>query len=134
MSSLALLELQHGIYAKLAGDGVLMGLVSGVFDAPPQQAAFPYVVIGDGKQETLPADSVQVTECQLILHVWTDAGGRKSALTILNRLYALLHQGTLSLTGYQLVLLRGLDATTELAEDGRNTHGMLSMLATVVEQ
>ena len=134
MSNLALLEVQHGIYAKLAGDGLLMGMVTGVYDAPPQQAAFPYVVIGDGKQAALPADSLQVTECRLTLHVWTDASGRKPALNILNRLYALLHQGTLTLTGYQLVLLRGVDAQTELAEQGSHMHGMLTILATVVEQ
>lgn len=133
MSSLAWMEVQRALYTKLHGDGVLMGMVSGVYDVVPQQVALPYVIIGDGNQQAIPADSVAVTECRLQLQIWTEASGRKTALTIMNRLHALLHLGTLTLSGYQLVLLRCEQAETTLAEQGMRLHGVLVVLATVAE-
>ncbi len=133
MSGLAMMEMQHALYTKLHGDGVLMGMVSGVYDVVPQQVVLPYVVIGDGAQQVVPTDSAALTECRLTLHVWTDTGGRKSALTIMNRLYALLHLGTMTLSGYQLVLLRCEQAETLLTEQGTRVQGSLTVLATVAE-
>ena len=37
MSDLALMEVQRALYTKLGGDGVLMGMVTGVYDAVPQK-------------------------------------------------------------------------------------------------
>lgn len=133
MSTLALMEVQRALYTKLSGDGVLMGMVSGVFDAVPQNTAMPYVVIGDGNQKIHPADAAVVTECQLELQVWTDAKGRKTALTILNRLHALLHLGTLTLSGFQQVTLRVQQAATSLAEQGQLMGGSLTVFIAVVE-
>lgn len=134
MSSLALMEVQHALYTKLSGDGVLMGVVSGVYDVVPQQSALPYVVLGDGAGAITPAEAVTITECRLALYIWTEAGGRKTALTILNRLHALLHLGTLSLTGFSLVALRVEQAETELAEKGTRIRARLIVSATVVEE
>lgn len=133
MSGLALMEIQRALYTKLGGDGVLMGMVSGVYDDVPQNSALPYVVIGDGNQNVRPSDAAVVTECQLELHVWTQAGGRKTALTILNRLHALLHLGTLTLSGYQLVTLRVAQASTHLAVQQERLTGTLTVFVAVVE-
>ena len=101
MSNLALMEVQRALYNKLAADGVLMGMVSGVYDIVPQRTPLPYIRIGDGDQKVTPADALNVSECKLDLHVWTDVGGRKTALAIMNRLHALIHLGTLTLSGFQ---------------------------------
>lgn len=133
MSSLALMEVQHALYTKLNGDGVLMGMVTGVYDAVPQKTTLPYVVIGDGKLRELPADGLNIATAELSIDVWTDASGRKYALTILNRIFALLHLGTLTLSGLQQVVLRCDEAETMLAEVHDRIHGTLTLRATVVE-
>lgn len=133
MSGLALMEVQKGLYSKLQGDGVLMGMVTGIYDAVPQTALLPYIIIGDGRSAALAADNVSITECKLELQIWTDVGGRKTALAIMNRIQALLHLGTLTLSGYQLVLLRVEQAATELAEQARRVHGSMQVIATVAE-
>jgi len=133
MSGLALMEIQHALYTRLSGDGVLMGMVSGVHDDVPQNSALPYVILGDGDQNVRPADAAVVTECQLELQVWTRTGGRKTALTILNRLHALLHLGTLTLSGYQLVTLRVEQASTRLAEQGERMLGEMTVYVAVAE-
>lgn len=133
MSGLALMEIQRALYTRLSGDGVLMGMVSGVHDDVPQNSALPYVILGDGDQNVRPADAAVVTECQLELQVWTRTGGRKTALTILNRLHALLHLGTLTLSGYQLVTLRVEQASTRLAEQGERMLGEMTVYVAVAE-
>ena len=133
MSNLGLMEVQRGLYTKLSGDGVLMGMVTGVYDNVPQCTAFPYIVIGDGNYATIPADGANLSECRLQIDVWSETGGRKSVLTIMNRLMALLHLGTMTLTGYQLVLLRCEQADTLLDEQGTYVHGSLVVTVTMAE-
>ena len=134
MSSLALMEVQRALYVELAADGVLMGMLTGVYDAVPPQTVFPYLVIGDGTATIRAADAVTVTDCRLQLHVWSAPSGRKTVLAILNRLHALLHLGTLPLDGLQLVSLRTDQATVMLADQGVDMHGMLTILVTVAEE
>lgn len=133
MSSLALMEVQRALYTKLSGDGVLMGMVTGIYDVVPQKTATPYVVLGNGAQRLRPADELVVTQCDLELQVWTEADGRKTALAIMNRLHALLHLGTLTLTGFQLVTLSVDHATTSLAVQGTLISGTLTVSLSVVE-
>jgi hypothetical protein len=133
MSDMALMEVQRALYTKLSGDGVLMGMVTGVYDVVPQKTALPYVVIGDGRANVEPADELTLTELQMQIEVWGDATGRKKVLTILNRIFSLMHMGTLTLAGYQHVLLRCEQADTEIVEQGQNARGVLIVRAVVVE-
>lgn len=133
MSSLALMEVQRALSVKLRGDGVLMGMVTGVYDAVPQRSSLPYVVIGDGQMRVLEAQGLALHELGLELDIWTDTGGRKSALAIMNRLFATLHQGTLTLTGFQQVTLRCEEAETELEEQGTRLYGRLNLRIVVAE-
>ncbi len=133
MSNLALMEVQHALYSKLHGDGVLMGLVTGVYDAVPQKTALPYVVIGDGTQTTLASDGLNLADLALVIDIWSDAAGRKTVLTIMNRIYALLHLGALTLTGFQQMLLRCEQADTALSEQGTRIHGSMRVHVSVVE-
>lgn len=123
---MALTQVQQALYSKLSGDGVLMGMISGVFDTVPERTVLPYVVIGDGamRSEDTPADST--ARCALTLHVWTDAQGRKAALTIMERLYGLLHQGTLGISGFECIEVRCEDAETRLEASGEAMHGEMN--------
>lgn len=131
--TLATMELQHALATKLQGDGVLTGLVNGLYDAPPQGAALPYLVFGEGEARIVPAEGPVLTETALEIEVWTDTSGRKTALMILNRLYALLHYGTLSLTGFQQVVLRVEQSSISLTEEATRLRGGLRVVATLVE-
>lgn len=133
MSGLALMEVQRSLYSKLHGDGVLAGMVSGIYDVVPQHSVLPYVILGDSVSKAVAADGTTITECQMELEVWTDTGGRKTALNIMNRIHALLHLGTLSISGLQLILLRVERADTALAEQASRMHGTLRVIATVAE-
>lgn len=133
MSTLAMMEVQRALYAKLTADGVLMGMISGVYDAVPQTAALPYVVIGDGDAECTPELAAQVTQCQWTIEVWTNASGRKSALTILNRLHGLLHQGDITLTGLTLIGVTVTRAQTQVDTEKERVFGLLELRLMVRE-
>lgn len=133
MSNLALMEVQRALYAKLTADGVLMGMVTDVYDVVPQKTALPYIEIGDGDYNTLAADVINLAEIRFQIDVWTESSGRKTALTILNRLYALLHLGTLTLTGYQHVTMRCEQAETALVEEASRVRGSIVVRIAVVE-
>jgi hypothetical protein len=134
MSSLALMEIQRALYTKLNGDGVLMGMLSAIYDAPPQAAMTPYLVLGDGQSSVIPADGLSVTALQMDLTVWGEPEGRKSVLTIMNRLVALLHLGTLSLAGLQLVDMRCDEAASALEEEATQVRGRLRVNLWVMEE
>lgn len=131
MSAVILQAVQQALYTKLTGDAVLMDLVEGVHDAVPQQAGLPYLVIGDGSAEEMPQVQTMVSECAMALHVWTGGGGRKTALSILNRLHGLLHQGVLGFTGFTLIAMRCTRAETQVDADNDRVYGLLELSLTV---
>jgi len=131
MTAAVLQAVQQALYAKLTGDSVLMDMVTGVYDAVPQQVGVPYVVIGDGQSEEMPQVQASLSECAMALHVWTGGGGRKTALAILNRLHGLLHHGSLAFTGFTLLAMRGVRAETQVDADNDRVYGVLELSLTV---
>lgn len=131
MSAVILQAVQQSLYNKMTADAVLMDLVEGVYDAVPQSAALPYIVIGDGSADMVPHVGVHVGDCRLSINVWTAGGGRKMALDVLNRLHALLHHGTLNFTGFTLMSMRCLRAETQVDADNDRVYGLMELAVTV---
>jgi hypothetical protein len=78
-----ILLLQSVLVADLRGDPELAGV--GIFDAPPQAAAPPYVAIA--RHDLLPRDGDVAPghEHRVTLHVWAGQPSRKAALVIAER-------------------------------------------------
>ena len=133
MTILALQAIQPAIYNKLTGDGVLMGMVNGVYDVVPQNAVTPYVVIGDATAQEQSQVVNQVTEVTLDVHVWSKSGGRKTVLIILTRIYGLLHQGSISPTGFTLMAMHCSEAHTSVDALHDRVEGVLRVMITVME-
>lgn len=131
MTTLALQAVQQALYTKLTGDGVLMGMISGVYDAPPQHAAVPYVVIGDGEARVVPQVFGDITECRMDVHVWTTANGRKASLAILNQLHGLLHRGSLTVYGFTFIQLMASQADTQVDAENDRILGRLQVMVVV---
>jgi hypothetical protein len=124
----------QAVYNLLKNDNTLAeALAVSVFSAVPQHSQFPYIVIGDGVQHVQPTEGMLVTECQLDIHIWTAANGHKQALDIMDRIYALLHLGTLTISDFEQVVLRVDRASVTLEEEGNALRGTLRVIAIVVE-
>jgi len=78
--------LQSALVAALRDDPDLAGV--GVFDAPPQGAAAPYVAIARHDLLSRDGDAAPGHEHRVTLHVWAGQPSRKAALAIAERVVA----------------------------------------------
>lgn len=96
--------LQAAIYQRLKATAGVP-----VFDHVPQNAAFPYVVIGadtTAPWETKDRDGQEFT---ITVHCWTaPAAGRKGVKSLTEAVYSALHrqEPSLAVPGHAVVLLR----------------------------
>lgn len=117
-------EVQKAIYAALTGDGTLMGMVQGVYDQPDQNAAFPYITIGE--DTNVPDDLLVATGSQntQTVHTWSRSAGMSQAKQIMDRVHGVLHNKVLSVATTQAVECRMEFAETFRDADGITRHGV----------
>jgi hypothetical protein len=91
--------LQAAIYARLAGDATLTGLIGAgsVFDRRMVGKPMPYVVLAEIETSDFGAGT---EEHRITIEAWSDAEGRKQAQDIAARLRVLLDGVALTLSGY----------------------------------
>jgi len=82
--------LQAGLYALLSADATLAGLVSGVYDGPPEDAALDYVAIGEMSSGAAGTHDGEGRATTAVLHTWTRAASHRPGNVIGARLVALL--------------------------------------------
>lgn len=120
-------ELQKALYAKLSADSALSALIIGVYDAVPANTNFPYVVMGEALARDWSSTTTSGAAYSAALRVFSRDGGRKQALAIMERLYALLHMQTLSVSGHTAVSVRYESSETRLEDDGITYQGIMRM-------
>ena len=129
MSNFSHYTLQQAIYQYLNADSILLGMAVAVYDRPVQGSAFPYITIGEAAITDWSTKTTTGTEQILSLHIWSRNGGRKECATIMERVYALLHQSSLSVTGQTLVQIRFFSSEISLSDDGCTYQGMMRFRA-----
>lgn len=133
MTAAAIWELQQALFTALDEDATLSGLISGVFDFVPQDTAFPYVVLERFDGEDWSTSTTEGCKIRCVVTSFSREGGKEETLSIMERIKELLHDADLSLTGYDLVNLRGLSGDVALESDGITYRGMQRFIATVQE-
>lgn len=131
--SLVMQAVQQALIAKLTGDAVLMDRIDAVYDTVPQRSPLPYLVIGELVQEALPSLGEAVWQVTVAMEIWSEAHGRKSALTALERLHGLLHHGALNVSGYALREMRVEAASCVLAEQATRIVGSAELRILIAE-
>ena len=113
MTNFSYYTLQQSVYQLLSGDSTLLSMVSAVYDRPPQGSAYPYVTIGEST-----------------ISDWSSRNGcRKEAALIMERVYNLLHQASMSVTGQTLVQIRFVSGDILLENDGYTYQGIIRFRA-----
>jgi hypothetical protein len=93
--------LQVAVFAALNGN-----VGAGVYDAVPQGAAAPYVVIGEGTERPWDTMTDEGSEETMTLHVWSRTAGSRQVKQVMAAVDGVLHDATLTLAGAQMVSLR----------------------------
>lgn len=127
MASFSHYSLQKAVFEKLTGNAPLMALITSVYDRPPAGASFPYITIGDADIADLSSLGALGTEQRVELHIWSREGGRAQAATIMDAVYGLLHNGSLTIIGQQLISIRFLSSEIMLENDGWTYHGRMQL-------
>ena len=127
------LELQKSIFNALDGDSTLQNLVTDVYDFVPENTAFPYVKVGEETSLDNGTKTLQGNEHTLVIHTFSRYRGSKEVKEIMSRIYALLHECSLSVTGASLVNLRFEFSDVIKENDGLTSHGLQRFRAIVYD-
>ena len=119
--------LQQAIFTALDGatindaDG---NAITGVFDDVPENTAYPYVQVGDDSMADNSTKDLDGNIHSIVIHTWSRYRGDKEAKEIMARVYDLLHNSSLSVSGASLVNAR-FDTSDILTDpDGITKHGV----------
>lgn len=104
----ASLSLQKAIYASLMADAGVkaeIGDPARIYDAPPADAIFPYLSIGESRTRPLAGIDGAV-EHEVRLYAYSKYAGRLEIKRIMGAVYNALHDAPLQLQDHQLISLR----------------------------
>tara|TARA_R110000796_G_scaffold149072_2_gene265946 strand:+ start:1236 stop:1640 length:405 start_codon:yes stop_codon:yes gene_type:complete len=128
------IELQKIIFSTLSGDSNLTStLGAAVYDYVPDSSAFPYVKLGEETALDNGTKSLQGNEHTLVIHSFSRYRGSKQIKEIMSRIYALLHESSLSVSGASLVNLRFEFSDVIKENDGLTSHGLQRFRAVVYD-
>lgn len=114
--------LQQAMFAAVGADAALCALIGDpprLYDAPPRQAIFPYLVFAEDGETAWNTGLDSASEHLIVFHVWSRAGGRKENKAIADALRACLDDAALVPTGHRLVSL-----SFRKAQHGREKDGV----------
>lgn len=121
----AALAIQTAILQRLGTVGY------SVYDAVPQQTAYPYITIGDDTLDEWDTDTETGFEATLTIHTWSTTEGKAELKTMQGAIYNLLHYHNLSISGYNTIVLYQEFETSQLESDGVTRHGIQRYRLTV---
>ena len=118
--------LQQAVFELLAADAELAALLGGarVYDGPPRNAAAPYAHLGELTERDWSTATEAGVEISFAVVAWSREPGRAEALTIAERMRALLHDAALDVEGFRLANLRHVGTETARAEKSDSTSTM----------
>lgn len=127
-------ELREALYTKLRDDATLLSLLgpdpdagtkARVYDEPPDNAALPYIVIGDAVASRFNTFGVTGREFLIDIHCYSAHRGYQEVNQVLGRVEAMLdHQhANLTVTGYTVARCM-MDDTNTMREPPLVRHGI----------
>lgn len=105
--------MQTAVYARLASDASVTSLVTGVFDAVPENQAVPYIALGEATEVPDRTFGNNGHELTMTLHIYDQDGvpfkgravrGFLRSLAILEALVTSLESADYAVAGHNLVL------------------------------
>ena len=131
--SIAQFPLQEAIYSALKNDNTLTStLGAGVYDDVLEGSTYPFVELGNETAIDFSTKDVDGAEFTSIIHVWSQYAGAKETKQIMDRIYDLLHNSNLTVTGFNLINLRFEFSDILRDPDGKTRHGVMRFRALIL--
>ena len=129
-------DLQSAIFSLLSGDSNLDSLVGNnkIFDSiAPQDTAYPYVIIGLETIRDVGTKTLDGNIYNVDIDVWSQYRGQKEIKEIMERIYNLLNNATISVSGASSVMSYVVNAVTLTEVDGITRHGIVNVDFTIFD-
>lgn len=129
-------DLQSAIFSLLSGDSTLDGLVGNnkIFDSiAPQDTAYPYVIIGLETMRDVGTKTLDGNVYNVDIDVWSQYRGQKEIKEIMERIYNLLNNATISVSDASSVMSYVVNAVTLTEVDGITRHGIVNVDFTIFD-
>ena len=131
--SIGQFALQTTIYSTLSGDNTLTNtLGAGVFDEVLENATYPFVSLGEETAIDYSTKDLNGGEYTINIHVWSQYKGSKQTKEIMDRIHDLLHDSSLSVSGFNLINLRFEFSDIMRDTDGVTRHGVMRFRAIIL--
>ena len=131
--SIAQFPLQEAVYSALSNDNTLTStLGADIFDDVLEGTTYPFVELGNETAIDYSTKDVDGAEFTITLHVWSQYAGAKETKQIMDRIYDLLHNSSLTVTGFNLINLRFEFSDIMRDPDGKTRHGVMRFRAIIL--
>lgn len=118
--------LYAAVYAALSA---APSIGAGVYDAVPQDAAYPHIEIAGGSAVDWSAQQLPAEESTIEIHVWSRYRGYAEARALLAEVKSRLHERALDMTGARFIDCRFEDSELFTDADGLTRHGVIRFRA-----
>lgn len=118
------LKAHAGLSALLATDPLGSGVA--VYDHVPQDATFPYVVVGEPIGVEHDADDIQGWDGEVTIHSWSRFRGFEEVEKIQRQVDSALHRTVPAVVDARIVTLHRTTVDGFVDEDGLTRHGIQS--------
>ena len=129
-------DLQSAVYSLLSGDSSLDTLFGDgrIYDSvAPQDSAYPYVVIGMETVTDLGTKTLDGNLYNLNIEVWSQYRGQKQIKEVMERIYNLVNNVSISVSGADSVMSYVSSTTTMTEVDGITRHGIVNVDFTIYD-
>lgn len=128
-------DLQSAIYSTMNDDSTLDSLVGNnkIFDNVPQGTSYPYVKIGLENTRDVGTKTKDGKVYNVDIEVWSQYRGQKEIKEIMERVYNLFNNVTISVSGASSVMSFVVNTTTVVEVDGITRHGIVNIDFTVYD-
>ena len=131
--SIGQFALQTTVYSTLSNDNTLTNtLGAGVFDEVVENASYPFVALGEETAIDYSTKDLDGGEFTINIHVWSQYKGSKQTKEIMDRIHDLLHDSSLSVSGFNLINLRFEFSDILRDPDGVTRHGVMRFRAIIL--
>ena len=129
-------DLQSAVYSLLSGDSSLDTLIGDgrIYDSvAPQDSAYPYVVIGMETVSDAGTNTLDGNIYNLNIEVWSQYRGPKQIKEVMERIYNLVNNVSISVSGADSVMSYVNNTTTMVEVDGITRHGIVNVDFTIYD-
>ena len=125
--------IQSAIYSRLNNDSTLTNsLGAGIYDEVQEGNSYPFVTMGRDSSIDYSTKDVDGSEYTVNLDIWSQYNGSKETKEIIDRIHDLLHDYSLSVTGFNLINIRFEFADILIDPDGVTRHGVMRFRAIIL--